>query len=49
MPSDARFELRMPASLKKKLEREAAKRGLSLASFVKMICIEAVGWKPPRS
>ena len=49
VPADARFEMRMPASLKVKLEREAAGKGLSLASYVKMICIEAVRWKPPRS
>ena len=32
MASDARFEMRMPASLKAKLEKEAARMGLSLSS-----------------
>lgn len=43
--TEARFELRLPDSLKTEAEKLAARRGLTLASLIRMLLARETNWK----
>jgi len=48
MKSDTRLEIRIPTNLKKALEDEADRKGITTAAYIKLTLSEAVNYQPKK-